>query len=66
MSTEETKKPLMNKETAMMILILAGKYGVDAVKDLIKVWKDDTPITVESLEAMEFKFKDPSSYFEKK
>ena len=56
----------INKETAMMILVLAAKHGVDAVKDLIKVWKDDTPITVESLQAMEFKFKDPSSYFDKK
>lgn len=61
----DNKTSFMNKETALLLLALAAKHGVGAVKELIKVWKDDTPITVKDLEEMEFKFKDPSSYFKK-
>ena len=57
--------PGLDKEVAIMLLVLAGKYGVPAVKQIIDVWKDDTPITLDALKDYTNKFKDPSSYFEK-
>ena len=45
---------------------LAIKHGPKFVDTVIKTWKSDEPITAESIEAAEQKFKDPASYFEPK
>lgn len=54
----------MNSEVILNLLALAAKYGIPAIQELIKEWKDDKPITVADVRNMEARFRDPSSYFE--
>ncbi len=47
------------------VLNLAAKYGIDAVVDIFKEWRRDGVITLEDVQNMEQRFKDPESYFKK-
>lgn len=55
----------MDVAVIMGILNLAAKYGIPAVQDMLETWNRDEPLTLEDVQSMEQRFKDPSSYFKK-
>lgn len=55
----------MQVAVILSILSLAARYGVDAVIDIVKEWRRESTITLEDVQEMEQRFKDPESYFKK-
>lgn len=44
------------------VLELVDKYGVPAVREIIKTWENRTDITVEDVEALKEKIRHPDTY----
>ena len=55
----------MDVTTAMEILSLATEHGIPAMLEIMKVWKDDTPVTVDTIKNATLKLQSAESYFKK-
>lgn len=53
----------MTLALALQLLALAAKYTAPAVIEIMKEWDKDEPITIDDINKLELKFKDPASYF---
>lgn len=50
-------------KVVLSILSLSVKYGIPAVTNAIAAMSDKNTITLEDVQNLEMKFKDPKSYF---